>query len=92
MKRSEILETANQYITRDRAATHGEAEDNFAQIADAWTWWLSERLGNSITPYDVGMMMTLFKIARAKANPSNSENPIDGCGYLALSGEISTED
>jgi hypothetical protein len=88
MLRTEILETANEYITRDRAATHGDAEENFSQIAAAWTWWLNDRLDHPISGYDVAMMMTLFKLARAKGNPTNPENPIDGCGYLAIAGEI----
>lgn len=91
MRRSEILETANKYITSDRAATHGNAENNFAEIAAAWSWWIGDRMIEPITAYDVGMMMVLFKMARAKGNPSNPENPIDGCGYFALAGEISTE-
>jgi hypothetical protein len=88
MNRTEILQTANEYITKDRAATHGRAEDSFAQIAAAWTWWLNDRLSAPVTAYDVAMMMVLFKLARAKGNPTNSENPVDGCGYLAIAGEI----
>jgi hypothetical protein len=88
MNRTEILQTANEYITKDRAATHGRAEDSFAQIAAAWTWWINDRLSAPVTAYDVAMMMVLFKLARAKGNPTNSENPVDGCGYLAIAGEI----
>lgn len=86
--RSDILDQAKTIITKDRAATHGDAEDSFARIADAWSWWLKDRLEGPIDTYDVAMMMTLFKIARAKGNPTNSENPIDGCGYLALAAEM----
>lgn len=92
MNRTEILSTANEYITKDRAATHGDAEDSFAQIGAVWTWWLNERLSAPVSAYDVAMMMSLFKAARAKGNPTNSENPIDGCGYLALAGEIANSD
>jgi len=88
MLRTEILETANQYITKDRHATHGEAEDSFAQIAAVWTWWLNERLTAPIDAYDVAQMMSLFKKARAKGNPTNSENAIDDAGYTAIAGEI----
>jgi hypothetical protein len=35
-------------------------------------------------------MMTLLKLARAKANPAHADNWIDGCGYLACGGEIAT--
>ena len=92
MNRSEILSTANEYITKDRAATHGAPEENFAQIAAAWSWWLNSRLTAPISAHDVAMMMTLFKMARAKGNPSNTENPIDGCGYFAIAGELASKD
>ena len=87
MNRSEILDTAKQYVTVDRAATHGEAEKNFGLIAAYW----SAHLDTNVTAVDVSIMMTLFKLARAKGNPWNAENFIDGCGYLACGGEIATE-
>lgn len=88
MNRSEILDTAKEYVTRDRAATHGEAEDNFTQIAIVWTWWLNERLRDPLTAYDVAQMMSLFKKARAKANKAHLDNAIDDVGYSAIAGEI----
>jgi hypothetical protein len=87
MLRSEILDTAKQYVTVDRAATHGDAESNFGLIAAYW----SAHLDTNVTAVDVSIMMTLFKLARAKGNPWNAENFIDGCGYLACGGEIATE-
>lgn len=88
MKRSEILDTAKEYVTKDRAATHGDAERNFGLIATYW----SAHLDTDITAADVAVMMTLFKLARAKSNMWNPENWIDGCGYLACGGEIATEE
>lgn len=73
MNRSDILDTAKEYVTRDRAATHGDAEDNFTQLAE----WLSERFGDPVTAYDVAQMMSLFKKARAKANKAHLDNAID---------------
>ncbi len=35
--RAEILETAKQYVTKDRASDHGDMEDNFEMIADFWS-------------------------------------------------------
>lgn len=87
MHRSEILDTAKQYVTKDRAATHGDAEANFGLIALYW----SAHLDCYVGPEDVAIMMTLFKLARAKGNISNPENWIDGAGYLACGGEIATE-
>lgn len=87
MNRSDILDTAKEYVTKDRAATHGDAERNFGLIATYW----SAHLDVKITASDVAVMMTLFKLARAKGNIANAENWIDGCGYLACGGEIATE-
>ncbi len=88
MNRQQILDAAHQCITVDRAATHGDAEDSFAEIACVWNWWLSERLTGPITPYDVAKMMKLFKDARSKKNPFHLDNSIDSIGYEALAGEI----
>lgn len=86
MNRSQILDTAKEYITKDRAATHGDAESNFGLIAAYW----SAHLNKNISAHDVAVMMTLMKLARAKANPKHADNWIDGCGYLACGGEIAT--
>ncbi len=87
MNRAEILDTAKTYVTKDRAATHGDAEKNFGLIATYWT----AHLDVNVTAIDVAVMMTLFKLARAKSNIGNAENWIDGCGYLACGGEIATD-
>jgi hypothetical protein len=87
MKRSEILDTAKQYVNVDRAAQHGDAERNFGTIAAFW----SAHLDHPITAADVAVMMTLMKLARIKANPAHLDSWVDGCGYLACGGEIATE-
>jgi len=87
MKRSEILDTAKQYVNVDRAAQHGDAEKNFGNIATFW----SAHLDHPVTAADVAVMMTLMKLARIKANPAHLDSWVDGCGYLACGGEIATE-
>lgn len=84
MKRAEILETAIGYVTQDRAADHGDMEDNFATIAAYWTI----HLGHPVTAADVGVMMNLLKVARIKSNAGHIDNYVDGSGYLACAGEI----
>lgn len=88
MNRSEILDTAKEYVTKDRAATHGDAESNFGLIAAYWSAHLDAYIG----PEDVAIMMTLMKLARARSNPKHTDNWIDGCGYLALGGEAAGEE
>ncbi len=86
MNRAEILDAARQAVTVDRAATHGDAERNFKLVAAYW----SAHLDTAVSPADVTVMMTLFKLARAKSNPAHADNWEDGCGYLACGGEIAT--
>jgi hypothetical protein len=84
MDRSKILEIANNYITIDRQATHGQAEDNFKDISRLWSGYLDIE----IHPKDVAMMMVLLKVIRFKKNPGHIDNAIDLCGYGALAGEM----
>lgn len=88
MNRSQILATAETYVSIDRNATHGDAEKNFGLIAAYW----SAHLDTTVTPADVAVMMTLLKLARIKSNPAHGDNWIDGAGYLACGGEIATGD
>jgi len=88
VNRADILDTAKEYVTKDRAATHGDAESNFGLISCYW----SAHLNKNISPHDVAVMMTLLKLARARSNPKHIDNWIDGCGYLALGGEAAAEE
>ena len=86
MNRADILDTAKEYVTKDRAATHGDAERNFGLIAAYW----SAHLNRNISPHDVAVMMTLMKLARMKSNPAHVDSAVDAAGYSALAGEIGT--
>lgn len=86
MKRSEVLSTANKYVSHDRQTTHGAPEDTFALIADLWNAYLGEWA--DIKPHDAAVMMTLLKIARIAQNPQNMDNWIDGAGYMACGAEL----
>lgn len=83
-KRAAVLESAMKVITLDRQDTHGNAEDSFDAIAALWSVWLNVK----ITAYDVAMMMSLLKVARARSNPMHTDNFIDLAGYAALAAEM----
>lgn len=85
MKRDQILDAAKEYVTVDRAATHGGAEDSFAIIAAFW----SSYLHREILPHDVCAMMALMKIGRIAGNPQHIDSWVDLAGYGSLGGEIS---
>ena len=84
-ERADILDTAKEYVTKDRAADHGDMKANFRTIAEYWNTHLGIHL---IEPQDVAVMMTLLKLARIKQNEKHLDNWIDACGYMACGGEI----
>lgn len=82
--RAETLEAALFAVTKDRAVTHGPAEQTFARIAGLW----SVHAGVTLTAVDVAIMLNLLKCARAKGNPQHQDNWIDMAGYAACGAEI----
>lgn len=85
--RATILDTAKQYVTHDRQATHGKPEDTFGLIAAYW----SAHLDVTITATDVAAMMALLKLARIKMNPKHIDSYVDLCGYAACAGELAND-
>ena len=88
--RGNILDTAKEYVTKDRAADHGDMQDNFQRIAAYWNTHLG--LISYIKDTDVAVMMTLLKVARIHSNTENVDNWIDACGYMACGGELAGKD
>ena len=92
MHRKQILENAIECVCKDRNATHGNPEDNFATIAAYWTTYLrSQQVKAVITSIDVAAMMILVKLARIAISPSHPDHWIDAAGYAACGGGIATE-
>jgi len=87
MNRTEILETAEEYVSADRNNQYGEPEDNFSLIAEYWSVYLGDRDG-ILDAFDVSMMMALMKVARLSKRPENADSAIDLAGYAACAGEI----
>jgi hypothetical protein len=83
---SEILSQADLIIHGERAESYGPAEDSFARIAALWTVHLSNKLpeGKVLDAYDVAVMMTLMKCARAQTDVKR-DTFVDIAGYAALS-------
>src|SRR6187431_318778 len=86
MKRTDVLKTAHSLVTGEREEQHGRPAETFTQVAVLW----SDYLDHQISDVDVAMLLALLKIARQRGNPANSDNYIDGCGYLAIAAELSS--
>ena len=95
MTRKEILAVAEKCVCGDREQDYGSPENNFRLIAEFWHTYLSAKwvaagVHVQLDLEDVAAMMALLKIARASANPEHIDSWIDGAGYMACGGEIST--
>ena len=90
MIRKQVLDTATEYVCKDRQATHGKPENTFANHAALWSVYLTGVTGVPIQlqPHQVAHMMVLFKVGRSMANPENLENYIDAAGYSACGAEL----
>ena len=93
--RKRILDLAAACVLRDRNATHGEAEDNFATIAEYWTTHLHARgllpTGVALAREDVAIMSAQIKIARLAQSFDHEDNWVDGAGYMACGGGCAAE-
>ena len=90
--RRETLRVVESYVCKDRQNAHGDAEDNFADIAELQTTYLRRRgllvEGAKLESYDVAMLSALVKVARVAANPIMLDNWDDGAGYFVCGGGI----
>lgn len=85
--RAQILDAAREAVMVDRAATHGAVENSFGQLAAVW----SARLGLTVTPAQVALMLVDLKVTRAWGNPGHADNWVDIAGYGACGGELARE-
>ena len=83
------MEITDKELLEDRELEYGKASVSFARIAGLW----SAYLGVNIKVEDVGMMMTLMKVSRAKTAKKHHFN--DSCqdarNYLTLTETIREE-
>ena len=85
--RSSVLDTAKQYVTKDREATHGDMEDNFEAIAMLWEQYFSCEW--SFSPADVASDDGPAEDRTAQVQQGHTpDNYIDACGYMACAGEL----
>lgn len=85
MNRDDVLTTAQELISRDRAQAYGDAKDNFTQIASLW----KEVFGWDADASKVALAMVLVKAARLSTSIGHGDSWVDIAGYAALGGEIS---
>lgn len=92
MKASEIAMKVAGLVDGEREKAHGNKATNFNNIARLWNAWfkINDGLAGQLTGADVAKLMALLKIARMESGEHNDDDFIDGTGYLAIAGELST--
>lgn len=92
--RQQILDAVAAAVLKDRNKAYGNPEDNFANIAYLWNWYLEQRMFSEpkkpfkITPIDVAHMHGLMKYARLSTNPYHRDSVVDVAGYAACAGDM----
>ena len=85
MPAREVLETALELVTGDRASAHGSSPENHENIARLWNGYMYNK--GELTASDVANMMELMKVARRKNGALNMDDYVDGAGYAAVAYE-----
>lgn len=84
MKAEDILMDAANLVSGDRKEQHGDAAASWQMIADLW----SARLGVTVTAPQALWMMTDVKYSRSVYGQHKADDYMDGCGYIALAGQV----
>ena len=79
--RREALKMVEQCICNDRQKTHGDAEDNFANIANIANIVLKNKLAQPLDALDVALFSMCLKMGRCATSPRHLDNLIDHAGY-----------
>lgn len=83
-----VLEIIEDCVCRDRTSTHGEAEDNFADIAAIWNILFRDKLRVPFESLEVAEAMIVVKLTRMRKSLRNIENWVDAGGYATCGGGI----
>jgi nucleoside 2-deoxyribosyltransferase len=86
--RKEVLADVAKCVCADRQNTYGDAEDNFAAIADVCNIVLKRKLKESLSSIDVAAIMLAVKLCRMATSPEHADNWIDAAGYAVCGAGI----
>ena len=87
MKHAEILQSATD-LYQDRGLDYGHPTDNMARAARL----ISAYLEMPVTDYQVAVILSLVKIGRSIEDSNKIDTWIDGASYLAIAGQLATEE
>ena len=83
-RQKSILAEAQATI-EERGKTHGDANEHFASVADAWNAYFLAKHDKLLTGADVCQMLVLLKIMRTAAGDErHRDHYVDQAGYTEL--------
>ena len=88
MNRKDLLKEAANLIYNDRQKDYGTPQVNHDRIAKLW----SVVLGIEIKPWQVALCMNQVKVSRLVESPRKEDNWVDAAAYIAIGGELATEE
>ena len=88
MNAKQILSKAFDLMSGDRQESYGDPTANHDRIAGIW----SIILGVPVSAEQVALCMAGMKLARLAYDPSHLDSYIDGAAYMAIAGEIASND
>jgi hypothetical protein len=87
MNHAEILQSATD-LYQERGMHYGHPSDNMARAARL----ISAYLEMPVEDYQVAIILSLVKIARTIEDSQKIDTWIDAASYLAISGQLATEE
>ena len=87
MRHGEILQSATDLYS-ERGLSYGHPSDNMARAARL----ISSYLEVPVEDYQVAVILSLVKIARTIEDGSRVDSWIDAASYLAIAGQLQTEE
>lgn len=88
MNAKQILSEAFTLMSGDRQESYGDPTANHDRIAAIW----SIILGVPVSAEQVALCMAGMKLARLAYDPTHLDSYIDGAAYMAIAGEIASND
>lgn len=89
LDRRDVLSTAADLISGDRAAQYRDAYDTHRSVAEMWGALLyHDDVDVQINASTVALMLICLKVVRAAKNPEYADSWVDIAGYAALGAEM----
>lgn len=82
-RRETIAEEAQRLIGGEKRDSYGSVQESFERIAAVWNALIKKKLAEPLSPADVALLMSAFKLCR-ESHANKRDNRVDAIAYLLL--------